>query len=362
MWGPRTHEQNREINVIESTAGPYQVMPPLSDDEYAALRADISERGVLVAVVLDQHGHILDGHHRAAIATDLGIDYPTEVRTVASEVEARDVAFALNMARRQLTREQRRTMIVVELRHDPTRSDRAIGRQLGVDGKTVGAVRAELDEAKQARAQELAAEQAEQQASEMAALRAMVKTASPTELRRLTAWIWQHRPDLADNMANGIRGLSDTVVMVVQATGCALDCEHMADCKIGSDLVTTAEFPHPVPPLGTLGRYRVHPIADLFPIPEDTLQELTADVERHGLIMPIILTHDRTTLVDGRIRYLACQAAGIEPTYVTLSPDLTEEQIMSRILAENCLRMVLTQDQRFAIEAIGRAGDEHETA
>lgn len=126
------------------SAEPYQVMPPLSAEEYEALRADIAERGILVAVVKDQHGNILDGHHRVNIAAEFGISYPVEVREVADEEAARDVALALNLARRHLTREQRRELIAAEVKRRPDDSDRAIARRLCCDHKTVGSVRREL--------------------------------------------------------------------------------------------------------------------------------------------------------------------------------------------------------------------------
>ena len=49
-------------------AEPWQVMPPLTEDEYAALREDIAANGVTVPVIVDQHGVIIDGHHRQKIA------------------------------------------------------------------------------------------------------------------------------------------------------------------------------------------------------------------------------------------------------------------------------------------------------
>jgi ParB-like chromosome segregation protein Spo0J len=124
-----------------SALEPHQVMPSLSDEEYAALKADIDERGVLVPVVVDQDGNILDGHHRQRIATELGIEYPTEVRQVGDEEEAREVAFMLNLARRHLTREQKRALIQAEIDHDPALSDRKIARRLRCSPSTVGAVR-----------------------------------------------------------------------------------------------------------------------------------------------------------------------------------------------------------------------------
>jgi len=121
----------------------YQVMPALTADEYATLKADIAERGVLVPVVEDQHGNIVDGHHRKRIADELSVPCPVERRTFTDE-QARDTAFALNLARRHLTREQKRELIAREIGLRPDDSDRAIGRRLGADHKTVGSVRREL--------------------------------------------------------------------------------------------------------------------------------------------------------------------------------------------------------------------------
>jgi hypothetical protein len=136
----------REIgrtDLADIVAPTFQVMPALAADEYGALRDDIAERGVVVPVVVDQHGRTLDGHHRQQIAAELGIDYPTEVHHVTDDDDARDVALTLNLARRHLSREQRRELIAAEIEARPDASDRAIARRLGCDHKTVGAVRRE---------------------------------------------------------------------------------------------------------------------------------------------------------------------------------------------------------------------------
>lgn len=122
----------------------YQVMPRLSAEEYDALKADIVMNGVLVPVVKDQHGNVIDGHHRIEIANEIGVTYRVDTVNVSDEDEARDLAFRYNVARRHLTREQKRQLVAAEIAARPDDSDRAIGRRLGVDHKTVGSVRRAL--------------------------------------------------------------------------------------------------------------------------------------------------------------------------------------------------------------------------
>ncbi len=56
-------------------ASTYQVMPALDDDTRAALRASIERHGVLLPVVVDDCGNIIDGHHRVAIARELEVRF-----------------------------------------------------------------------------------------------------------------------------------------------------------------------------------------------------------------------------------------------------------------------------------------------
>ncbi len=130
-----------------------QPMPQLTPEQRDALRADIAANGVLVPVVKDQYGRILDGNNRAAIAAELGLDYPVTVFKVKDDRDAYDRAVSLNCARRHLSREQTRSLIASEIRRCPEDSDRAIARRVGCSPSTVGSVRAELRE----RARELTA-------------------------------------------------------------------------------------------------------------------------------------------------------------------------------------------------------------
>lgn len=129
----------------QSTARAYQVMPDLDADEYEALKADITDRGVMVPVEYDEHGHVLDGHHRLRACAELGItDWPSVVRGGLDESGKRRHARTLNLSRRHVSRADRRRLISEEIAEDPDRSDRAIARLLGVDHKTVGSVRREI--------------------------------------------------------------------------------------------------------------------------------------------------------------------------------------------------------------------------
>lgn len=128
----------------------YQVMPDLSADEYAALKADIAARGMHVPIEEDEHGIVLDGHHRVRAWRELqdeGValpEYPRIIRTGFTDQEKRAHARALNLARRHLSQEQRRGLIADQLRDTPELSNRQIGRSLGVNHETVQAVRTEL--------------------------------------------------------------------------------------------------------------------------------------------------------------------------------------------------------------------------
>ena len=81
----------------------YQLLPDLRPDEYAALKADIARRGVLVPIEVDADtGEVLDGHHRLRIARELGTKPPTVSRHFASDEDRIAHVIALNLKRRHL--------------------------------------------------------------------------------------------------------------------------------------------------------------------------------------------------------------------------------------------------------------------
>ena len=120
---------------------PYQVMPNLPEDDYAALKADIAEHGVLVPVEVDEDGHLLDGHHRVRAWQELCDEgqelpaYPVTIRYGMSEADKRNHARRLNVLRRQLDKGQR-DQVIVDMRQDGM-SYRQIAEATGVHPTTV---------------------------------------------------------------------------------------------------------------------------------------------------------------------------------------------------------------------------------
>jgi len=99
-----------------------------------------------------------------------------------------------------------------------------------------------------------------------------------------------------------------------------------------------------------LGPYEVHPFADVFPLIEgEEFEELVNDIKTHGLRQPIVLNHDRTVLIDGRNRYRACMAAGVDPVFETLPERYTEAMILDYIVSANVERRHLNAGQRALI-------------
>jgi ParB-like chromosome segregation protein Spo0J len=108
------------------------LFPELAADEFAALKADIAERGVLVPVEYDEHGNVLDGHHRVRACRELGIkDWPTVTRGGMDDEAKAEHVLTLNLSRRHLTRDQRREL-VKRLRVERGWSLRRIAGRLGV--------------------------------------------------------------------------------------------------------------------------------------------------------------------------------------------------------------------------------------
>ncbi|MGI8757505.1 MAG: ParB N-terminal domain-containing protein [Acidimicrobiales bacterium] len=117
----------------------------MADDDFGRLRQSIVDRGVLIPIRVDEHGQVIDGHHRKMIAAELGIDCPTEVVAGLTESKKIEMASTLNRDRRHLDRQQKRALVAASIRAAPELSDRQHATTTGTSATTVGTVRRGLE-------------------------------------------------------------------------------------------------------------------------------------------------------------------------------------------------------------------------
>jgi len=93
----------------------------------------------------------------------------------------------------------------------------------------------------------------------------------------------------------------------------------------------------------------LHPYCALFPeVDKDTFAALVADIKQNGLRDPIILLDGK--ILDGRNRYNACLAAGIEPHFVEYDETKCGDPLLF-VLSKNLHRRQLTKSQGAMIAA-----------
>jgi ParB-like chromosome segregation protein Spo0J len=92
----------------------------------------------------------------------------------------------------------------------------------------------------------------------------------------------------------------------------------------------------------------LHPLCELFPPIEGTaFDELVASIKENGLQEPITVIGDDEAILDGRNRYNACLAAGVEAVFVPFRGD----DPVRFVLAANVHRRHLDASQRAVIAA-----------
>lgn len=91
---------------------------------------------------------------------------------------------------------------------------------------------------------------------------------------------------------------------------------------------------------------KFHEYANLFPmLGHDELEELRVDIEKNGLLDPVIEFEEK--ILDGRNRATACMMLGIKPKTVPY----TGNDPLGFVLSKNLTRRHLTESQRAAVAA-----------
>jgi hypothetical protein len=97
---PATYEmQIKEANL--------NLIPPLSINEYELLKESIRENGLLVPIIVNQEGIVLDGVHRHRACKELGLPIKTITKQIQDLSEERLFQIEVNLRRRQLNAYQR---------------------------------------------------------------------------------------------------------------------------------------------------------------------------------------------------------------------------------------------------------------
>lgn len=117
------------------------LLPPLSTEEFDALKLDIKQNGVVAPILVDEDGTILDGHNRFRIDKNA----PHKVIAGLSEEEKQAFVIRCNFARRNLSPDQRRETLAKMKRMakawreaDPkVWTQEKVARSLGVARETV---------------------------------------------------------------------------------------------------------------------------------------------------------------------------------------------------------------------------------
>lgn len=114
---------------------------------------------------------------------------------------------------------------------------------------------------------------------------------------------------------------------------------------------------HPNREFKQMTQYAFHPLADVFPLLEGgEYAALVEDIKQHGLQEPITLYEDK--ILEGRNRYRACLAAGVEAQY-RRKAFASHDEARAFVISANIHRRHLTAEQkRQCVEQLLKANPE----
>jgi ParB-like chromosome segregation protein Spo0J len=110
-----------------------KLLPKMSDEEFAELKASIQAEGQHYAIVANENLEVLDGYHRFRACTELGIEPDFEVRKFEDKLLEKKFVIEANLRRRHLTKFQ-----LVELGVPLLEIEKALAKKRQATGGKIG--------------------------------------------------------------------------------------------------------------------------------------------------------------------------------------------------------------------------------
>ncbi|EMS84043.1 transposase [Leptospira noguchii str. Cascata] len=123
---------------------------PISDEDYNRLYDSIAKTGLKDPIRGyfddDRIFNVLSGANRLDIVSKLNHEIiDIDIYEGGSREQRINFALSENLDRRHFTSDQKRRLVEFKLKLNPDQSDRSIAKKIGVDNKTVAAVRKKLE-------------------------------------------------------------------------------------------------------------------------------------------------------------------------------------------------------------------------
>lgn len=112
------------------------LVPPLSNEQYAALKADISDNGLIMAIQRDENENIIDGFSRYQACVELGItNVPYMTQSGLTDDQKIALRLSLNFKRRHVSKKQLKKVAATLRGRGWTQE--SIAANLGVNQRTI---------------------------------------------------------------------------------------------------------------------------------------------------------------------------------------------------------------------------------
>lgn len=140
-------------DLEDITLDQFQVFNNVKPEIYAALKEDVAAGEIVLPVVINSIGGVIDGHQRLRAYFELKEEGqsppPLKVEMISanlSDEEQRSLARRINLVRRQVPHTELRRYIVEQLLETPRWSNGRIASTIGCRGETVAKARQRLED------------------------------------------------------------------------------------------------------------------------------------------------------------------------------------------------------------------------